>query len=175
MKAGDRLAIHYRDSNGILCCGPTEGMIWSRLATTGAPPMLDEHRGRILDGDFQRWIVVQDDGHVMATWVHEDHLTFTAGPDTTGIDVKTINRVINGPESIRAEINAPVWAEGPPEIQALYHLLEAAKLFKAIPWPGDARDVIHLAKRIAGYTHGADQWSQDVQSWADSLGGEGST
>lgn len=83
--------------------------------------------------------------------------------------------------SVEAKLDAVVRGrlaaadDRPPEIQALYHLFEAAKLFKSITWPGDARDVIHLAKRIAGYTPGSDQWKQDVQAWINSLAEEKKT
>ncbi len=61
----------------------------------------------------------------------------------------------------------------PPEIQALYHLLDAAKLFKSAPLHAAARDVIRIGQGVANFTPGSTQWCRDTKAWIDSLGEEG--
>lgn len=275
MKTRDRLTIHYRSRNGIIRRSAVKGMLWTLLGTTGAPSKRDE-KGHVLDGHFERWVVIDDDGHVTAVWVHEDHLIDPQPPTLLSDGVTPIPKILSvadvvlvvanvyrmAPEklasrsrqrdvliprqiamalarrytsasaaTIAGELNRDhsayagairkiegtedagllrqistiekrldALAEGrlaadedrpipptfasqelpdglpvprPPEIQALYHLFEAAKLFKSAPYHAVARDVIDLGRHVARYTPGSDQWSQDVQSWIDSLGEEG--
>jgi len=118
------------------------------------------------EGPLVRWIVVLDSGVVAAHWVAAQDVifpkpieeippTFTAGPDTTGIDVKAIHGVINGPAA----------TDRPPEIQALYLLFEAAKLWQGIGQQKPFVQALSLAQMISEETTGADQWIEETNDW----------
>lgn len=257
MKSGDRLTIHHLGAASLIREGEP-GHLHAKLP--GSPPeIFDPEDGKAIPGTFERWIVVEDSGEVLATWVHEDHL-IEAGPPTLLSDgvipipkilrigdvIQVVSDVYHTtPEalsarsrasehliprqvamtlarryttasiamiaacfardhpsvanavrklqetedaellhqiaSVEAKLDAVVRGrlaaadDRPPEIRALYHLFEAAKLLRADGQVGVSHDALNLAQRIAGSTPGSTQWCRDAQAWIDSLGEEKKT
>jgi len=168
MKSRDRVLIHYLDVHGVL-----------RWGRTGASDMRDED-GHVLDGPFERWIVVEDTGQVFATWVHEDHLIFSADPDAgdTGIDVKAIHGVINGPAAARIDspgLRIVAHIMKPAEIAALHLVFEAVKLWHSAGQPRIARALLLMAQNIAASTPEAHEWIEETNAWIESLNEDGTS